>query len=549
MFKFTNIFIRHTKNHITLNAVLRLNSNYAAAELKTTLETPDSTIQPTQSKRLTPISHPIKSANQIVNAAFAALNDNGNESSEIQTPFIDKRITAAKTVDELLSISSEGIGISRRHALKVVSMLASWSSSDQIKLSDFETDPRFLKLCKVLARVNSMHAFNKVKSRSDDLSTILNVTADDEAAKLVATITLPQMVKVMSTLAFKRRRSLMLLRSLSFNITRSNGALDIKQCADLLYSVALLNFFDENLLQRITYDISSCLEKNTTKSAVVGSILTSLGLLKYKDPVLLDTLSDWMLKHNDICRSQDMFTFFLTLAVLNHMPANWDQIFNVMVPQLKKEDSGKVSTWIEFIWSLVLLNKASNEQLESVLSDTFFKQMSETTKDTPSKLRLLNINAYATNLKPDYKGPVIPDDSFIKCTTLTRSKEKSLMVTSITESLKNLVQSEEYLKIDVDNGMGFYIDTICAFDKKCSPIALDKVKDNPEAMRVAIIAQDYHDMIKGRQEPTGVHLLVAKLLQGQGYTVLRIPYTEFNARDKLVNRVQYLETKLKGLFK
>lgn len=549
MFKFTNVLIRRTQSKVTLNAIFRFNSNVASTELKPSPESTDSTLHASTNKTTTAANIPIKSTNHIVTAAFASLKDTANDSLGIQTPFIDKRITSAKTVDELLSISSEGSGISRRHALKVVSVLASWSTNDKVKLSDFETDPRFLKLCKILARLNNFHTINKVKSRSEDLSMILSVTADDEAAKLVATITLPQMVKVMSSLAYKHRRSLMLLRSLAFNITRCNGALDIKQCADLLYSVAHLNFFDENLLQRITYDISSCLEKNVNRSAVVGSILTSLGLLKYKDSVLLDTLSDWMLKNHDICRPQDMFAFFLTLAVLNHTPANWEQIFNVMVPQLKREEAVKSSVWIEFVWSLVLLNKVNNEHLESVLSEDFLNQIPEISNDTSSKLRLLNINAYAMNLKPDYKGPTISEDSFIKSTDLLRSKEKVEIINSMVESLKNLVQSEEYLKTDVNKGMGFYIDADCGFDKKCNPVALDKIKTTPDAIRVAIIAQDYHDMLKGRQEPTGVHLLIAQLLKEQGYQLLRIPYTEFNPRDKLVNRVQYLETKLKALVK
>lgn len=149
-------------------------------------------------------------------------------------------------------------------------------------MSDFETDPRFLKLCRVLAKGINPKA-NKLELRSEDLSTILTVTADDEAAKLVESITLSQMVKVMSTLSLKRRRSIMLLRSLSYNITKHSDKLDLKQCADLLFSMAVLNFPDVNLLERVKLDICSNIEISSKRSAVVGSILTSLGLLKYKD--------------------------------------------------------------------------------------------------------------------------------------------------------------------------------------------------------------------------------------------------------------------------
>lgn len=74
-------------------------------------------------------------------------------------------------------------------------MLADWTSNGKVTLPEFESDPRFIRLCRVLTKNTSIK--NKaLSSRSEDLSTILSVTADDEAAKLVSSITLPQMVKV-----------------------------------------------------------------------------------------------------------------------------------------------------------------------------------------------------------------------------------------------------------------------------------------------------------------------------------------------------------------
>lgn len=87
----------------------------------------------------------------------------------------------------------------------------------------------------------------------------------------------------MATLTQRKRRSMILLRALSFNITRSTTALDLKQCGDLLYGMAVLNFPDENLVQRVCIDACKGIGGDLQKSAVLGSILTSLGLLKYKD--------------------------------------------------------------------------------------------------------------------------------------------------------------------------------------------------------------------------------------------------------------------------
>lgn len=87
----------------------------------------------------------------------------------------------------------------------------------------------------------------------------------------------------MATLAAKKRRSTPLLRSLAYNISRSTTKLDLKQSADLLYSMTVLNFPEPVLLERISNDVQESLPTNTTRSAVIGSILTSVGLMRYKD--------------------------------------------------------------------------------------------------------------------------------------------------------------------------------------------------------------------------------------------------------------------------
>lgn len=72
-----------------------------------------------------------------------------------------------------------------------MSTLADWASSGKVQLIEFELDSRFLKLCRMLGREKKTK-----ENLFSDLSTVLGITGDDEAAKLISTISLPQMVKV-----------------------------------------------------------------------------------------------------------------------------------------------------------------------------------------------------------------------------------------------------------------------------------------------------------------------------------------------------------------
>lgn len=196
--------------------------------------------------------------------------------------------------------------------------MAEWSSINRAKLSDFENDARFVKLCRQLGRTavktNADSApFNqKLKNfRTDDFNTVINIAGDDEAAKLIASINVSQMIRVMSALAAKKRRSTPLLRSLAYHISSSSECLNLKECADLLYAMAVLSFPDSVLIARVSMDIQIGLAKNNDKPAVVGSIVTSLGLLKFlnigeieiQELAQLKSINENTLHSNDHCRS------------------------------------------------------------------------------------------------------------------------------------------------------------------------------------------------------------------------------------------------------
>jgi hypothetical protein len=95
-----------------------------------------------------------------VAAVFASLNETPSEdtkaessdshSNETKTTIsLDETIMNAKTVNGLLTIAENNSNINRKHALKIVSILAEWSSINKVKLTDFENDARFTKLCRL----------------------------------------------------------------------------------------------------------------------------------------------------------------------------------------------------------------------------------------------------------------------------------------------------------------------------------------------------------------------------------------------------------------
>lgn len=313
---------------------------------------------------------------------------------------------------------------------------------------------------------NNRTAKKIVGFRTDDLNVVLGVTGDDEAAKLVETITLPQMVKVMKNLAVKKRRSTPLLRSLAYNMSSKEHYLDLKQCADVLFSMASLNFPDPVLIGKLCEDIQGRMKEPVEKSAFVGSVITSLAILKYREPLLLDILSEWIVKNQDVCRTSDVAAVFMSLALLNHMPTELEETLKKTVANsLTRMDFKSSLDYLGFVWSLMVLNFPCEGFFDSVLQQEFIEKLQAESFDirelpATAKMKLLNINAGVQLFLPTYSGSMLSRDKNknIYDVPLMHCREKQLIVNGMIDAIKSLVP-ENCLQLNKDTNMGFVIGT------------------------------------------------------------------------------------------
>lgn len=318
--------------------------------------------------------------------------------------------------------------------------------------------------------------------RNDDLNTVLSVTGDDEAAKLISNINMDQMVKIMSSLAQKRRRSVPLLRSLATNITNKSDQIDAKRCADLLYAMATLNFNEPNLVARICGDFQKSIAAiDTTKSAIIGSVCTSLGLIKYRDAAFLDLLARWLMEHRAHARPQDISAFVMTGAVLNLRTALSDELQSQLATLLVREDFTKAVDYLNHIWALTLLEWSSKEQMESVFNQTFVNKLFQEVRSSASlvqsaKMKLLNINAAAKYLIKDVAVRELSESFDMDWGV--QSKSKQMLVGSLMDTLNTLLPPQkggasDLIRTHYDTKMGFYIDAICVLDDKRNRLPID----------------------------------------------------------------------------
>lgn len=254
--------------------------------------------------------------------------------------------------------------------MTILTKLSVWTASNQANVKDFENDYRFLKICRILSKEPVKNDAKKLvrnyEQKSAELEMVLSIAGDDEALKIIETLSLPQNVKVFSSFARKKTRSLEVLKALAANISGHTDKLNLKECSDLLFAMTSLNFTDEMLLCRIGIDINAVLEKNVDKTAVVGSIVTSLGFLRYKEPSLLDNLTKWVIDKQELCRAKDLASLVMTLALVNYVPKNVNDLTAKVISKISRDDLS-ASEWLDFVWALSLLELQQSIHLDSVL--------------------------------------------------------------------------------------------------------------------------------------------------------------------------------------
>lgn len=250
---------------------------------------------------------------------------------EISDDKFKESLASATTVEELLRVSELAHG--NEQLTLITSTLKQWVQEDKVTRKDFESDPRFYQLRSKLkrsgdkwGRKDSARASQDAAARKVQFQKMIsgNIDYNEDISKL----NVKEAVDAWTGLTAKGSREKPLLRALASHISNNYKELNIKQNADVLYGMAKLNFPDDALLKKICQEIVKSVNQ-VSNSPIIGSIITSLGMLRYRNDALMDELSHWAVKNKDTIRTQDVCSFLMTLATIGYKPINSDAFFNV----------------------------------------------------------------------------------------------------------------------------------------------------------------------------------------------------------------------------
>ncbi|KYQ57603.1 Protein TBRG4 [Trachymyrmex zeteki] len=429
-----------------------------------------------------------------------------------------KQFQAAKSVNDLLDLAVLP-NLSTSNALKLISSITNQINSGKSQALDIETDERFIHLRKIVQSDKSGGNEKLNLSKFSQLST-------------------PAMISVITSLREQRDRNTPLLKMLSYNIVKYNIALDLNQCATLLYSMAILNFPDKVLLEKIACDLLECIPKNKN-TALNKSIITSLGFLRYKNMDVLDAFCKTLFMKSMDYKFLDYSSILQTFAVLQYKSQN------LFLEKFTEHITPFQISWIEWLdiaWSLAVLDVMESRHVKFLLDPALMEKISACNQLNISKiLKLLNINAVAQFVLKDYDGPFLKKDSEFNNISIVRSKEKQMYINALLETLTEVLQSSSYFKTNFDTNMGFLLDA----EYRINSERLVKVEDWNEqsnnVRRIAIMMHGYHDYCIGENDLVGSQYLYTQLLKARGYEIIQISYENFSVQDNVKKRINYLK--------
>ena len=380
---------------------------------------------------------------------------------------------------------------------------------------------------------------------------------DDRTTELAAQMTYEELAKVFCALGSVRRRATPVIRSLVFHMARQAEHLPPKMLSNLLFAAQALTFPDPVLLEKVAADLTPQIPQ-IDKPALVGSLLFCAGQLRWRCPVVLEALVEWVERNASACPVQTLAATVITLANVSYLPNDMDSLFNVVLPRLTPGSLSRPSAWLDVVWALVVLGRADAHLVASVLNPTFVSAITTTEpQHRPGvRLKLLNVDAAAGLLIPGYSGPRLEAGELEGAAVPVRSREELRLSRLVLGTLHNLLPPPRYLLQNLHAPMGVHVDAELLVDGQGRPLPIQdhggalggKHPPSPlpkGAVRLGVLVWGFRDYTTGTQELMGSARLGVRLVEARGCRALQVPYFEYSTKAKTLKNVQYLEAKIK----
>ncbi|XP_053743609.1 FAST kinase domain-containing protein 4 [Synchiropus splendidus] len=406
--------------------------------------------------------------------------------------------------------------------------------------------------------ISDAKTVSALMSKGKYLSPTLMDRLEDKALELAEGFSGEEIRRVCASLAALGRRSVPLLRALSYHLVqRPTSEFTIPLIMDVAYAYAKLNFHQSQMLQRLASELLLRISELTP--ADVTRFSKSLGFLKWQHVPLFEAFAEHFIENSDKYSSPQFCNLIMAFARLGFQPSKGEEFYSKVHAVLEGSLSGlEPSLQTDVVWSLCVLQQARPSYL---LPLTQQKHISALSDGRPApveghRLKLLHI---AATLDLEHPDPTrsCPLPSLAALCIPAGASTVTPMQSSLRTALQSLVgERPEALRTGVETVHGWTIDGEVVVDCESKPVDLTEMKAPhlpagggdqglPDgARRLAFVAWDFSSFSSKSKELLGRFVMMKRHLQLAGFLIVEVPYYEWLELKTDWKKISYLKDKM-----
>nr|XP_035941132.1 FAST kinase domain-containing protein 4 isoform X2 [Halichoerus grypus] len=380
---------------------------------------------------------------------------------------------------------------------------------------------------------------------------------DSQCLELVEQFGPDELRKVLVTLATQNRRSVPLLRAISYHLVQKPFPLTKCILLDLAYAYGKLGFQQPQVFQRLAADLLPHTPSLT--SGEVARCAKSFALLKWLSVPLFEAFVQHVLDRAQTVPVPYLCNVLLAFAHLNFRPEREDQFFRLVHEKLGPALTGlPPALQVDVVWALCVLQRARETELRAVLRPDLHAQFLEgrSPKDQSTFQKLLHINASAQLEHPEYTGPHLPASALVPRLSALDGKVTPLQK-ELQDTLKGLLGDSSRGSFMVPTQYGWVLDAEVLLDPESQFLPpRDFVAPHltsssgsqplpPGAKRLAFLRWEFPNYGSRSRDLLGRFALARRHVRAAGFLVVDVPYYEWQELRSEWQKGAYLKDKMR----